>query len=518
MRLLSCLAWLPGLLVMATPALAEAEGGDEKLPAQLPTVTIQGKDLSQQEGDANLRIAPQLGQWNSRVTIPETPQRRATAEDNRTLMVGVTPTTVEPPTPLPTAQMPYTSVMGGWGPLLQYRAGVYDARWWGPAMGVTEIEGRAGWGWSGWQAREWLDWPGVARAGGNGEGFFWQAGGKEGRQNAYGLTLDLGPKRPWGASLRYERGAAEGASQSLYTQRAAAVANWRPQLGGKDHRSELDLTLQHRIWGKQDGAEGYVRFSDVWTLSDHLELEGALGGGYWGREPILDPSVLFHLRPSVLTHLFVGLKARSELPDFEALYLRRPATAANDDLQAERVQGWAQLGGSHRLTDQVWAHISGDLRQSKRLIFWSDKDGDGLWQPANNADDQWTQVLDGRLQINWLPGLQQNIKALVRSTQPLGFSELRLATNAEGSLPGPAAPIAYSVSLDHRQAQLSTEQIQGGGLANGLFAEADLRYPLSQDLHLGLRIADVPLILNQPSAPNYFAPTPLLTGHVQYLF
>lgn len=520
-RGLSRLLATSGLIVLAgTPAWAQApQSSDEKLPARLPTVTIQGQDLSTQGTAAAGRVTPQRGGWDTNVRLPEPSARRATSEENRTLMVGVTPTTVESPAPLLQIQMPYTSVTGGWGPLLQYRAGLYDARWWGPVLGLTELEGLAGWGWSGWQARTWLDWPEILKAGGSGEGFSWQTGGLTGGQNAYSVALDSNISTQWGATLRYDRGLAQASGQpDLYTQNTSLDLHWHPTSTGGDHQLKVDVIAQQRIWGIQNGPEGYVRLSDYWSLSEQLELEGSLGGGFWGREPIIDPAFTFHYRPSVLTHLFVGLKTKSELPNFQALYLRRPATAAADDLQAERIQGLAQLGGSHRLTERLWLRSTLDLRRSLRYVYWNDSEADGLWKPVNADTEQWSPSIDAQLQMQWLPNFQQNLQASVLTAWPLGYSEFRAGTKLEGTLPGPAAPITCAASLYARRANLVDAQTRGGGVANGVFAETDIRYPLSKDVQMSLRIADVPLILEQASAKNYFAPVPLFTLNLQYQF
>lgn len=514
--LAGCVAWA----LTTGPAFAQAAtSSDEKLPAQLPTVTIQGRDLSNQGTPAAGRITPQRGGWDTNVRLPEPSARRATAEENRALMVGVTPTTVESPLPLPETRMPYTSVTGGWGPLLQYRAGLYDARWWGPVLGLTELEGLSGWGWSGWQARTWLDWPEILKAGGSGEGFSWQTGGLSGGQNAYSVALDTQVSQQWGATLRYDRGLAQATGQTdLYTQNTSLDLHWRPNPTSADHQLKFDVVAQQRIWGIQNGPEGYVRLSDYWSLSEQLELEGSLGGGYWGREPIVDPAFTFHYRPTVLTHLFAGLKTKSELPNFQALYLRRPATAAADDLQAERIQGLAQMGGSHRLTERIWLRSTLDLRRSLRYVYWNDPEADGLWKPVNADIEQWSPSLDAQVQVQWLPNFQQNLQASVLTAWPLGYSEFRAGTKVEGSLPGPAAPITCTASVHARRANLVDAQIQGGGVANGVFAETDIRYPLSRDVQISLRMADVPLILEQANAKNYFAPVPLLTLNLQYQF
>ncbi|MEB3285640.1 MAG: hypothetical protein VKN33_10180 [Candidatus Sericytochromatia bacterium] len=497
----------------------EEPTSDEKLPAQLPTVTIQGQDLSERATPASGRVTPQRGGWDTNVRLPEPAARRATSEENRSLMVGVTPTTVEPPQALPETRMPYTAVTGGWGPLLQYRAGLYDARWWGPVLGLTELEGLSGWGWSGWQARQWLDWPGVLKAGGSGEGFLWQTGDKSGGQSAYSVALNSSFSPQWGATLHYDRGLAQANGEpDLYAQNTALNLNWAPPSLRSQHQLKVEMIAQQRIWGIQNGPEGYARLSDFWSLSEQVELEGSIGGGYWGREPIFDPAFTFHYRPSILTHLFAGLRAKSELPNFQTLYLRRPATAAALDLQSERIQGLAQAGGSHRLTERIWLRSTLELRRSLRYVYWNDSDSDGLWKPVNADIEQWSPSADAQIQIQWLPNFQQNLQAAVLTTWPLGYSELRGGTTIEGTLPGPDAAITCAGSLHARRAALVSAQVPGGGVANGIFAEADLRYPVSPDVQMSLRIADVPLILEQANAKNYFAPVPLLTLNLQYQF
>ena len=530
----SRLAWAlvaqAALAVLAGPAMAQSSGAggsgaerDEKLPAQLPSVTIQGEDLSNQGRNATGRVTPTGTPTGSGVRLPDPAQRRATSEDNRALMVGVTPTTVEPPAALPGSRLPYTAVLGGWGPITQYRAGLYDARMWGPALGITEIDGRAGWGWSGWRAKEWVDWTGVGRLGVSGQGFGWEAQGATGAltggQNGLSVNAEYGEGGELSAGASYDRGLASAAGHpDLFVNTTALRGQWRPAMGG-DHQPQVEATAQQRIWGRQTGPEGYVRVSDFWSLSDQVQLQGSLGGGHWGREAILDPGVTFHYRPATASHLFAGLRTASELPSFESLYLRRPATAPVDDLQAERVEGWASLGGSHRLNDQLWGRLTVDLRRSWRHIYWTDLDADGLWQPTNAAGEQWSPMAEGRLQLQWLPVLQQDFRYRWAGTFPLGATEHRVGTILEGDFSGPGTPpISMSLGAEARIATLSSQQVLGGATATGVFAEADLRYALTPDLSLGISAADVPLALAQPQARNYFAPAPLLTLNAQYQF
>lgn len=524
----AALACAAALAALAAPALAQSSGSggsgaerDEKLPAQLPSVTIQGEDLSSQGRNATGRVAPTGSAAGGGVRLPEPAQRRATSEDNRALMVGVTPTTVEAAPAMPPARLPYTAVLGGWGPVTQYRAGLYDARRWGPALGITEIDGRAGWGWSGWRAKEWIDWAGVGRLGASGQGFLWEAPGAagplRGGQNHFGFTAESDQVGGFVAGVGYDRGQASAAGlPDLLTARTAVRGAWQPA-SGPDHQPKIEATGQHRVWGRQAGPEGYLRASDFWSLSDQVQLEGSLGGGYWGREPILDPGFTFHYRPATASHLFLGLKTASELPDFEALYLRRPAAAPYDDLQAERVEGWASLGGSQRLTEQVWGRLAVDLRRSWRHVYWTDLDADGLWAPANAAGEQWGPMAEGRLQVQWLPVLQQDLRYRWAGTFPLGATEHRVGTIFEGDFGG-SLPIGLSLGAEGRLASLSAQQVAGGATATGVFAEADLRFAVTPDLSLGLTAADVPLALAQPQARNYFAPAPLLTIHAQYQF
>ncbi|MEB3329656.1 MAG: hypothetical protein VKQ33_10530 [Candidatus Sericytochromatia bacterium] len=505
---------------LALPAQAqEPAPGEGKQPVQLPTVTVQGDDRSRPDASGAGRVTPASDTRESSVRLPDPAQRRATAEEAKGLMVSVTPSTVEPPPPLPLPRLPFTSVTGGWGPVLQYRAGLYDARWLGPVLALSELESQAGLGWVGLRGREWLDWPGVGRVGGLGETFGWELEGLRGGQSAWAAAVDLGHSSTWTGTLRHDRGAVSVAgAQDLLVARTGAHTEWRPSGLASDHQPLVTLTAQHRVWGRQQGPEAYLRLADHWTLTDHLAMEWGLGGGYWGREPILDPAFTFHYRPSVLTHVFAGLRAASELPDFDGLYLRRPAAGPNDDLAAERVEGWAELGGSHRFSERLWARVTADLRRSWRHVYWADPEADGLWVPLNAPGEQWSPRLDAQLQLEWQPHVQQTLRYRGRTTLPLGTTEHRLSTGVEAALPGPTAPISASAHLTWQRATLAPVQVPGGAAATGLFAEADLRYPLTPDLGIGLRAADLPLLLQQPDARNYFAPAPLLTAYAQYLF
>lgn len=521
------LAALPYTLAMLAFAAAPAAAADpdDKLPAQLPSVTIQGEDLSSPGLDGQGKLAPAGSISPQRVRLPEPHQRRATSEGNRALMVSVTPSTLEGPSALPQAVMPYTSVLGGWGPLTQFRVGLYDARLWGPAVGITEIDGRAGIDWSGWRGKEWVDWAGVGRLNLEGQGFGWTRGALQGGQSFLAVGAEHGESENLLARLDVQRGqlgtglaaASPIGPGTLTTSLARAFAQYRPAPAG-DHQPTLQLTAQHRTWGALGGPEAYALASDFWSLSDTVQLEAGLGGGYWGLEPILDPKVAFHYRPQASTHLFAGMRTQSELPDFSALYMRRPASEANNSLQAERVEGLAELGGSHRLSEALWASLSGSLRRSHRHIYFADPSGTGLWRPLNAAVEQWSPQADGQLQLQWAPAVSQTLGYNFNTVQPLGFSEHRVGTHLDSRFLDQKLGVGFG--LEGRFAALSSQLLPGGGSGFGLFAAAELEYVLNKDVSLSFSASDVPLALNQPghAGSNYFVPIPLLTANVQYQF
>lgn len=506
-------AALPAMAAEA-PKPAASPDGDEKLPAQLPSVTIQGQDLSS-AGDRGNKLAPTSPTSASRVRLPEPPQTRATRENNRQLMVNVTPTTLEAPPALPPARLPYTQLLAGYGPITQYRLGLYDARTWGPVLGLTDLGGHAGWQWSGWRAEENLDWKGIGRANLRATGYGWSPAGASGNQTFFAGSLDHDEGTDWSAGLDLDRGQANttGAA-SLLTSTARLRGRWRPTTGN-EHQPQFDLTGQQRQWGVQNGPEGYFQMQDFWSLSDQVQLQGGLGGGYWGREPILDPMAAFHYRPTPATHLYASLKTATEVPDFESLYLERAYTGAAMDLQSERVEGWAQVGGSHRLTDALWGALDLGFRRSFRHIYWADPQGTGLWTPMNAAGEQWNPTAALRAQYQWTDGAMVEVGYSGSTVFPLDTTEHALSGRVDVSLL--EKRLTASIGADAKLAVLSATQLPGGGSASGVFAKAQLTYRLTENLNLGLHASDVPLILDR-TGTSYFAPNPWLTLDAQYQF
>jgi hypothetical protein len=517
MLALACWLALPAAALAAETGKPAADP-DEKLPAQLPSVTIQGRDLSG-TGDRGNKVSPTVSTGASRIRLPEPAQRRATREDNRGLMVNVTPSTLEPPAALPGPRLPYTSLTAGWGPLTQYRLGLYDARMWGPALGITDLAGRAGWDWSGWHAKEALGWPGIGRADLQAHGFGWDRGGARGGQTWLAGTLEHGEGTDMLAGLDLDRGILETsrggvATGSMQAMTGTARAQWRPKVEG-EHQPQLDGKAQYRQWGIQNGGEGYASARDFWSLSDQVQLEGGLGGGYWGREAIVDPLAVFHYRPTPSSHLYAGLKTASELPNFAALYLNRGSSAISPDLQSERVEGWATLGGSHRLSEALWGSLDLGLRRSHRHIFWADTAGLGQWLPLNAGSEQWSPTANARLQLQLGDGPQIELGYAGLAVMPMGRQDHAIDAKVDTSFLEKRLDV--SLGLVGRLATLSALQTPGGGSAGGAFALAEARYKITPDWNVGLHVNDVPLALTGLAA-GYFAPNPWLTVNAQYQF
>jgi hypothetical protein len=198
--------------------------------------------------------------------------------------------------------------------------------------------------------------------------------------------------------------------------------------------------------------------------------------------------------------------------------MRRPASQANTALASERVEGLAELGGSHRLTEVVWGSLNAGLRRSFRHIYWADPTASGLWTPLNAAGEQWSPTADGRLQLQWLPTLTQEVGYRWMGTYPLGTSEHRLGTSFDARFLD--QELGLGLGVEGRYDVLSIQQLPGGGSGYGVFGEAEVSYALTRDLSLSFTAADVPLALVQPGRPtsNYSVPIPLLTVNAQYQF
>lgn len=514
---------IASLLLLTSPAYAQQASGDDtpdtgdKLPAQLPSVTVQGEDRST-AGDDHGKVAPMAGIDSPQVKLPDPLARRATAEGNRSLMVNVTPSTLLPVAPLPEPRMPYTSLSGAYGPVSQYQVDLYDSRFWGPALGITQLGGHAGWGWSDWNGQEALDWSQVGRLGVRGDGFAWNQGNLRGSQLYWHGSLEHGNAENFLLGVDMDRGfLGDGstllASSGLATRYAARAQYSPPAIG--DHQFKLEGQGQYRAWGNQYGPEGYARVSDFWSLTDQVQFETGVGGGYWGFEPIVDPLVAFHYRPRPDTHFFTSLRSETELPRFADLYLRHAAAAPNPNLQAERVDGWGQLGASQRLSDALWGIVGFNLKHSLRHIYFADPSRSGLWMPVNAADAEWLPGAFGRLQIQWAPGISQQLGYGFDSAFPLGMLEHDLSTSLNGTLLDQR--LELKLGLDAKLVTLSGQQTPGGGSGQALYAELGGSYALGADWRLGIQATDIPLVLHQP-ATNYFVPLPLLSATLQYEF
>ncbi|MFP5501899.1 MAG: hypothetical protein ACLGIN_05365, partial [Candidatus Sericytochromatia bacterium] len=360
--------------------------------------------------------------------------------------------------------------------------------------------------------KEWIDWPEIGRLSLRGDSFAWDRSGLTGNQLYLEGGAEHGESESMLVGVTAHQGQLNGGAFSAAL--AGAYGQVKPAPLG-DHQLTLRARAQGRQWGVRSGPEALFEAEDFWSLSDAVQLEAGLGGGYWGLEPIVNPKVAFHYRPQSATHLFAGLRTATELPDFTELYLRRPARTANANLQAERIEGWAEAGASHRFTDATWGRLVADLRRSHRHIFLADLDGDGLWMPTNAVSEQFQPGVISQVRQAWAPGFNQQLTAGWRGVYPLGLSEIRLGTGFDGAFLDDK--LGLELGVDAQMVSLSSQQLPGGGNGLGLFAEAEFSYAVSRDWRVMLQVTDVPIALNQPG-PNYFAPIPLLSASAQYQF
>ncbi|GEM_PF-4488074 len=534
-----CLAWCAAIAaqpVFAQTKQTESQDGsaavspDDKLPAQLPSITVQGRDLSGSDPHGNAKILPSASGQGIPIRLPEPAQIRATSDDNRRLVVNVTPSTVEALPNRGGPRLPYTLLEGGLGVSGGQSIGrLYDARYLGAGVLGTELNAMSGLGWARWRAKEWFEWPKLGRVDLQAESLAWAQPSVRGNQSVYHAAYDYGETDDWLAGISLQRafnrsfvgGGSDPLPMPILNEAGhleASVLQARFQFRGQRAEAPAPLLkgqLQHRIWGVQSGFEGYFSASDSWSLAEPWRLEGRLGGGFWGREWIVDPGLMVHYRPNPSAHAFLGMKAQSVLPDFRDLYMLRLAAASNLDLQAERILGWAELGGSQRLSERVWLSAALDMKPTWRRVYWADPDQDGLWMPVNADQQQWCPAGRVRAQLQWAPMLQHDLHYQWEASYPLGWSEHKLGTTLEASLANTL--LGVSVGADWRLATLSSLQTPRGGIGSGFFASTALRYRWTPDLSLILMASELPLAVTQP-ALNYFMPLPVLTLNAQYQF
>lgn len=486
--------------------------------APLPEVSVEGQDKSGNGPDPRAKVlAGASGASGAGVRVPGAEERRATAENGASLLVNVTPTTLQSPPPPPETRLPFTRLTAGYFPMTMGRVGLLDVRELAPgALLDTELAGRSGLGF--WDARGTLAL--AAGALGRGRlglaGLGWQAAPALAGQ-AGEATLDL----DWGTDEGGLTGTLFGSASSLFASAPAdalrAGASGRARLLADGFQTlTLEATAQARQWGANRGPEGYARLDDRLALGEAFALEVGLGGGWWGFEPILDPRLALDWRPAPGTDVRLEGRARTDLPDFDAL-LWRPAVAGNAALAAERHAGLGSFRLQQRFGEHLWGAATLTGSQLLRAIVLTDAAGSGLWTPVNLGAPQL--AASARLELKrqaedpWAPALAYEADTL----QPYGQTRQRAEATLEGSfLDG---RLGVGAGLAGKLDALAGAQTLAGvsRTGSGLFAGASLRYALTDALTLAFAASDVPLALNQPAA-NYYAPLPILTVHALYQF
>lgn len=485
---------------LATPAWAAPSPAAEKLDAPLPSIHVTGTARSGLWGGEG-RVQPEA--WASAVAqLPLLAPRRATREDTGLLGVEVTPSTLGP-LPLPGPGPSFTQLQVGYLPQRLGQGSLWDARPWGPGWGTLWGGARLGADW--WQGAGQLAWHlpdrfRVEAEGGHlrveqalagsqgtwGRGALggsldtwgqWQVLGQGGRLLPFGAPWTAPPKpgSPWDAGR--------------------AQARWRGQWPlAEGHALEAEGTAQWRQWGQQSGPEAYLRVQDSWQVAKDWHLDLGLGGGQWGFEPILDPSLSLRQDLSPQLSWGLGARTRSRLPD-EVLLLRdRQGVSPSWQLGAERAEGEGELSlEGAPWPGWTWSAQLG-LHRTHRLWVWAQEPAEGRWRLSSLASLQWGP--QGQAELAWSPSAHWQLALAYRgrAAWPSAWSSQAASLSAKGA----QGALTWRLGTGWRMEQLIAQQVSGGGLAQGLTGEGELRWALTPSWELVGELRD----WGQPLGPG----------------
>ncbi len=506
-------------LVTPMPAFALAPDGKrpektpagkaaDKLPVDLPSVTIRGED----ESAAPLRGGVKLAPLDPRAPLSQLPGAPNAKEPGALELAieNLLPRLVPENAPLPVPRTEWTELRLGVGSL--YDLGFFHGR--EVASAVTEsqlaIDSALPW----LRARVGIDATWNLATAGLGMRHYHED--VPGGDRLLVQSLDLAGN--WQrddldtvGALEFGRLLAPASNsnglvfdQGTWTRALEAGAFWKPQLH-PNHVSEFAAKLAHRETDRRSDATFYLETRDHWTLDPQWSLEAGIGGGLYVGMPVLDPMARVSYRPDDPTEISFGLKSDSDLPAFEKLYLSRRLSAGNGGLLPQRSHVVASLSGSHRLTDLWYATAELDYQRIDRFIYWDDSDQDALWRPANAALNETQNVWGGALSARYQIGAigSQRFHYRIRSSQPLGLLLQEAgAVHQRTLIPDRLSMEAgAAIAID----QLGAAQVNSVASGWQFLANASLNYRFSDRVGLYAKLQDLPLAARQPSA-NYYAP------------
>lgn len=295
---------------------------------------------------------------------------------------------------------------------------------------------------------------------------------------------------------------------------------WHPDLGSKAHDLALELSLGERMTDRRNDTQTYLKAADDWTLRPDLGLNASFGVGELYGNFVADPGLALRYRPSDATELSAGVRSETEMPSFSELYLSRRYVAGNGALVDERIPLRLDLTATHRLGDRWHAKASASYLKADRWIAWREAaGGQGLWQPFNPglSGDVGSRAQTGILgevsaqYQSWEAG-SQDFFYRWRSIEPLGEIAQEAGTMHHSSwLHGKLdVEIGGSILLQ----QLGLGQAQGATSTGWqCLLEGGATYQFTPAFAAYLRADALPLKQVQPAA-NFFAPDALAVAGV----
>lgn len=494
----------------AKPAPASKTGASkDKLPIELPSVTIRGEDESVAPLKGGSKLAPldPHAPLSQLPVAPNAKQPGALELAIETIRPEIRPASES----LPVPRTEWTELELGVGAL--YELGVFHGREIAGAVTESELALDSAWPWL--RARLGVDatWNQATAGLGlrhvqedlvGGDRLLIQSMELGGNWQRDDLLTDGALDFGWvQAPASNNNGLLQ--DQSSWTRALKAGATWKPQ-GLEGHLPELSATLGHRETDRRSDATAYLRAFDHWTIDPRWSVEAALGGGLFVGMPVLDPMARVSFRPDDPTEISVALMTTSDMPDFEELYLSRRLVVGNGGLLPSRSDLVATLSGSHRLNDLWHAFASVDYRRVSRYMIWEDPEQDGLWQPTNSAanapQDVMSALLSGTYQIGDVGS--QRFHYRIEGAQPLGIMHQEAGALHQRVLIRDRLTVeaGASIVLD----QLSAAQTAGvAGSGWQIVAQAGANLRLTDRIGLYGKVQDWPLATRQPSL-NYYAP------------
>ncbi|MBM3259951.1 MAG: hypothetical protein FJY99_09420 [Candidatus Sericytochromatia bacterium] len=261
--------------------------------------------------------------------------------------------------------------------------------------------------------------------------------------------------------------------------------------------------------------------AEPWTLPvADLDLEAGLGATQLGASSYLDPALRLKWAPRLPgrtaepeawqrpLQLWSGLSTHADWPTLATLLRRRDPVVARMSLRPVRVEPRWESGLSWRLAPDLFLSSEASLARVLDPVVWREAGG-GLW--SIQQDPRWQPRTEARLALQWQPweGFAQQVEWAFEDLPVAGVrhQELRLAHDARWAGD-------WAVGLD---VLLEADQLSGAWLESGKAAEGSavriegtVGVPLGASWEVFGRATSWPIIALREPAPGYYMRPALL--------